>query len=109
MNATLPPLRREIRKCIARGLGTALIGAALLSIGAGQAAAQDAAQSDFTYWFWGEGDVPGMDKWMAGMVADYTKLHPNVHINIVSQSNDTLIGSFRLAAQSRTGPEMATQ
>jgi multiple sugar transport system substrate-binding protein len=43
------------------------------------------------------------------MVAAYTKLHPDVHINVVSQSNDTLIGGFRLAAQSRSGPDIDTQ
>ena len=83
----------------------------------GQALAQSGAatgdgeayKGDFTYWLWGEGDLPGMDNWMASRVAEYTKLHPEVSINIVSQSTDTLTGAFRLAAQSRSGPDIATQ
>ena len=67
----------------------------------------DAAK--ITYWWWGESDIPGIDKWMNGMAAAYGKLHPDVHVDIVPQSTDTLIGAFRLAAQSRSGPDIDTQ
>ena len=105
-----------------RGVLHRLLGASLGLLGpagatAGQALAQSGAatgdaeayKGDFTYWLWGEGDLPGMDNWMASRVAEYTKLHPEVSINIVSQSTDTLTGAFRLAAQGRSGPDIATQ
>ena len=68
-----------------------------------------AYKGSFTYWLWGESNVPGMDKWMGERVAAYTKLHPDVRIDVVSQSDDTLTGAYKLAAQSRSGPDMATQ
>lgn len=64
---------------------------------------------NITYWFWGESDIPGIDHWMQGMAAAYQKLHPKVHISIVPQSSDTLIGGFRVAAQSHSGPDVDTQ
>ena len=73
--------------------------------------AKDAAnyEGEVTYWFWGESDIPGIDKWMNDMVAKYQNLHPKVKINIVPQSSDTLIGAFNLAAQSKSGPDVDTQ
>ena len=90
----------------------AAIGAAALLGGAGHSAwAQtgSATSGKITYWFWGESDIPGIDNWLTGRVAAYEKLHPDVKINIVPQSSDTLIGAFRLAAQSKSGPDMDTQ
>jgi ABC-type glycerol-3-phosphate transport system substrate-binding protein len=34
--------------------------------------------ASLTYWFWGESDIPGIDKWMSGMVSQYQKLHSGV-------------------------------
>lgn len=68
-----------------------------------------AYQGKLTYWFWGESDIPGIDKWMTSMVSAYEKLHPGVHIGLVPQATDTLIGAFRLAAQTHSGPDIDTQ
>jgi raffinose/stachyose/melibiose transport system substrate-binding protein len=91
----------------------ALLGGAWTLAGTRTAMAQTAGGDPYkgtlTYWLWGESNVPGMDKWMATMVAKYTALHPDVHVNVVSQSDDTLIGAFRLAAQSHSGPDIDTQ
>ena len=46
---------------------------------------------------------------MKARVADYEKLHPGVSIKLVPQSTDTLIGAFTTAAQTKTGPDIATQ
>ncbi len=72
-----------------------------------QARAADA--TNITYWFWGESDIPGIDNWLKGLVAQYQTLHPDVHLSVVPQSTDTLIGGFRLAAQSHSGPDIDTQ
>ena len=105
--ATHAPYRR-LRGML---LGAAMGAAALLAgTSHGAMAQSNAAYSGkITYWFWGESDIPGIDNWLTGRVAAYEKLHPDVKINIVPQSSDTLIGAFRLAAQSKSGPDMDTQ
>jgi raffinose/stachyose/melibiose transport system substrate-binding protein len=64
---------------------------------------------NLTYWYWAESDAPGANKWMTAMIAEYEKLHPKVHIKLVLQSTDTLIGAFKSAAQTKKGPDIATQ
>lgn len=101
----------------ARGIGAAAFAAALMAATTGSALAQtgsgtnkaEAYQGKLTYWFWGESDIPGIDKWMTSTVSAYEKLHPGVHIGLVPQATDTLIGAFRLAAQSHSGPDIDTQ
>jgi raffinose/stachyose/melibiose transport system substrate-binding protein len=69
----------------------------------------DAAKANLTYWYWGESDAPGANDWMKARIAEYQKQHPGVKINLVLQSTDTLIGAFTTAAQSKSGPDIATQ
>lgn len=61
-----------------------------------------------TYWSWGESDIPGYNKWLSAEVADYEKAHPNITINVVPQNTDTLTGAFQSAAQTNSGPDIAT-
>ena len=75
----------------------------------GAPAGDDPEHASLTYWYWGESDAPGANDWMKARVADYQKLHPGVRINLVPQSTDTLIGAFTTAAQTRSGPDIATQ
>lgn len=69
----------------------------------------DAEKADLTYWYWAESDAPGANDWMKARIAEYEKQHTGVKINLVLQSTDTLIGAFTTAAQTRTGPDIATQ
>ncbi len=107
--------RGRVRVFTAVVVATALLAVSACSSGtksSSSAASSDSAQqyaADLTYWYWGESDIPGIDKWMKTMASDYEKLHPKMHINVVSQSSDTLIGGFRLAAQGHSGPDMDTQ
>jgi ABC-type glycerol-3-phosphate transport system substrate-binding protein len=71
--------------------------------------ADDPEKAALTYWYWAESDAPGANDWMKARIADYRKLHPGVTINLVPQPTDTLIGAFTTAAQTRTGPDIATQ
>jgi raffinose/stachyose/melibiose transport system substrate-binding protein len=64
---------------------------------------------NLTFWYWAESDAPGADKWMAETVAEYKKLHPNVTVNVVPQSTDTLQSAFQTAAASKSGPDIASQ
>ena len=43
------------------------------------------------------------------MIAKYQQQHPKVHINLVLQATDTLIGAFKTASQTKKGPDIATQ
>jgi ABC-type glycerol-3-phosphate transport system substrate-binding protein len=100
-----------IRRLRGMLLGATIGAAALLGVTGQGALAQDpgAYSGNITFWFWGESDIPGIDNWLTGRVAAYEKLHPQVKINIVPQSSDTLIGAFRLASQSKSEPDMNTQ
>ncbi len=103
-----PTPHRRLRGML---LGAAMGAASCLGLASPAARAQDSSAyaGAITYWFWGESDIPGIDKWIGGRQAAYEKLHPDVKISIVPQSTDTLIGAFRLAAQSKSGPDLDTQ
>ena len=77
------------------------------SAAAPSVAASEPVSLDF--WYWAESDAPGADKWMAETVAEYQKLNPNVTVNVVPQSADTLISAFQTAVASKSGPDMASQ
>lgn len=104
-------------KARARGaLATAGVAGLILSAtvaacgGSSTPAANDSADSgDLTYWYWAESDAPGANKWMQAMIARYQQQHPRVHIKLVPQSTDTLIGAFKTASQTKKGPDIATQ
>jgi raffinose/stachyose/melibiose transport system substrate-binding protein len=66
-------------------------------------------EASLTYWFWGESDAPGANDWMKARIGEYEKQHSGVTIKMVPQSTDTLIGTFTTAAQTRSGPDIATQ
>jgi ABC-type glycerol-3-phosphate transport system substrate-binding protein len=72
-------------------------------------AADDPNDATLTYWYWGEPDAPGANNWLKKQVAAYEKLHPKVKIKVVVQSTDTLTSAFTTAAQTRSGPDIATQ
>jgi raffinose/stachyose/melibiose transport system substrate-binding protein len=69
----------------------------------------NAEKANLTYWYWGESDAPGANAWMKARIADYEKQHTGVKIKLVPQSTDTLIGAFTTAAQTKSGPDIATQ
>ena len=95
-------------------LGTALavVMAAFASSAASRPArgvADDPNNANLTYWYWGEDDAPGANGWLKREVAIYEKAHPKVKITVVTQSTDTLTSAFTTAAQTKSGPDIATQ
>lgn len=76
---------------------------------AARAAGDDPNNASLTYWYWGEDDAPGANGWLKKEVALYEKAHPKVKISVVTQSTDTLTSAFTTAAQTRSGPDIATQ
>jgi raffinose/stachyose/melibiose transport system substrate-binding protein len=71
--------------------------------------ADDPNNANLTYWYWAEPDAPGANAWLKKEVAAYEKAHPKVKIKIVVQSTDTLISAFTTVAQTKSGPDIATQ
>src|SRR5665647_1110610 len=64
---------------------------------------------NLTFWWWAESDAPGADAWMTETVAAYKQIKPNVTINIVPQSSDTLFSAFQSAVTANSGPDIASQ
>jgi ABC-type glycerol-3-phosphate transport system substrate-binding protein len=71
--------------------------------------ADDPNNASLTYWYWAESDAPGANNWLKKEVALYEKAHPKVQVKVVLQSTDTLTSAFTTAAQTRSGPDIATQ
>lgn len=61
-----------------------------------------------TFWSWGESDVPGFDNWLNKQVQAYEQINKNIKIDVVKQNTDTLTGAFQSAAQTNSGPDIAT-
>ena len=104
--------RRTAGIAIAAAVAVAAAGCTASSPSGGGGAsggAGNAEKANLTYWYWGESDAPGANNWMKARIADYQKLHPGVKIKLVPQSTDTLIGAFTTAAQTKSGPDIATQ
>jgi ABC-type glycerol-3-phosphate transport system substrate-binding protein len=76
---------------------------------AARAAGDDPNNANLTYWYWAESDAPGANGWIKKEVALYEKAHPKVKISVVLQSTDTLTSAFTTAAQTKSGPDIATQ
>lgn len=57
-------------------------------------------------WWWGEQEAPGAQKWMDETIAKYQEMHPNITIEAVLQSTDSLIPSFKSAAAAQEGPDI---
>ena len=74
-----------------------------------QPTAPAAEQVKLTYWYWAESDAPGADAWMKETVDAYKQVKPNVTIEIVPQSTDTLISAFQAAVTAKSGPDIASQ
>jgi raffinose/stachyose/melibiose transport system substrate-binding protein len=64
---------------------------------------------ELTFWYWSESDAPGADKWMADTVNKYKAVKPNVTVNVVGQSTDSLISAFQSAVTAKSGPDIASQ
>jgi ABC-type glycerol-3-phosphate transport system substrate-binding protein len=102
------------RKHVFTVLGAALLlGAAAFASSAAskpaRLASDDPNNASLTYWYWAESDAPGANNWLKKEVAVYEKAHPKVKISVVIQSTDTLTSAFTTAAQTRSGPDIATQ
>jgi raffinose/stachyose/melibiose transport system substrate-binding protein len=102
------------KKRVLAVLGAALVASAAVFAASAASktskkAADDPNNANLTYWYWAESDAPGANGWLKKEVAQYEKAHPKVKISIVTQSTDTLTSAFTTAAQTKSGPDIATQ
>src|SRR5438876_12403372 len=102
------------KKHVVAALGAVLVlsAAAFASSAASKPArpaSDDPNNASLSYWYWGEDDAPGANAWLKKEVALYEKAHPKVKISIVPQPTDTLTSAFTTAAQTKSGPDIATQ
>lgn len=57
-------------------------------------------------WWWGEQEAPGAQKWLDETIDLYQKANPNITIESVLQSTDSLIPSFQSAMAAQEGPDI---
>jgi len=57
-------------------------------------------------WWWGEQEAPGAQAWLDETVDLYQKENPNVTIETVLQSTDSLIPAFQSAVAAQEGPDI---
>jgi multiple sugar transport system substrate-binding protein len=57
-------------------------------------------------WWWGEQEAPGAQKWLDETIDLYQKANPNITIESVLQSTDSLIPSFQSAMAAKEGPDI---
>ena len=103
-------MRRRRHSTIAAALvaAAALVGLASAA-GSASARGHTTAKTNLTFWFWGEFDAPGADKWLAQAVKSYEAKHPDISIKVVPQATDTFIATFTTAATAKKGPDIAAQ
>lgn len=103
--------KRSVRVATIAAAVTACAAVAATAWGGGTASAQQAktAKTTLTFWFWGEFDAPGADKWLAQAVKSYEATHPTIAITVVPQATDTFIATFTVAATAKRGPDIAAQ
>jgi len=77
--------------------------------GGGEGAAKPAENVKLTLWYWAESDAPGANDWMKETIQKYQQAHPNVQVDLVIQSTDTLAATFQAAAAAKSGPDIAMQ
>jgi raffinose/stachyose/melibiose transport system substrate-binding protein len=71
-----------------------------------EAAAPAAEPVKLVMWWWGEQEAPGAQKWLDETVELYQKEHPNITIETVLQSTDSLIPAFQSAMAAHEGPDI---
>ncbi len=101
--------RKIVAVLLAVTASAVAVGAFGASAGSAATNGGPAYSGKLVFWFWAESDAPGANAWMAGRIKAYQKLHPKVTIQLVPQATSTLQGAFETAAQSKSGPDLATQ
>jgi raffinose/stachyose/melibiose transport system substrate-binding protein len=104
-------MRRRMRHSTIAAAVATVVALAGLAGAAGSASARGhtTAKTNLTFWYWGEFDAPGANKWLAQAVKSYEAKHPDISIKVVPQATDTFIATFTTAATAKSGPDIAAQ
>ena len=95
------------RRGFLAGSGRAAAGLAGLSLaGPLASAAQAAAKTRLTVWWWGEQEASGLQAWMQETAAQFEAAHPGVEVATVLQATESLYPSFTAAGEARQGPDV---
>lgn len=84
----------------------ALLVVALCALTTSPLPIQAAEPVKLVMWWWGEQEAPGAQKWLDETIQLYQEEHPNVTIETVLQSTDSLIPSFQSAMAAQEGPDI---
>jgi multiple sugar transport system substrate-binding protein len=71
-----------------------------------EAPAEAAEPVELVMWWWGEQEAPGAQEWLDETVELYQTENPNVSIETVLQSTDSLIPAFQSAMAAEEGPDI---
>lgn len=71
-----------------------------------EAVAETAEPVNLVFWWWGEQEAPGLEGWLEETVSMYEDANPNVTVETVLQSTETLISAFKSAAAAQEGPDL---
>ena len=74
-----------------------------------KAGARANAKMNLTFWFWGDLDAPGANKWLATAVKAYETEPRTSRSRSSSRPTDTFIETFQTAAAAKSGPDIAAQ
>ncbi len=67
---------------------------------------QTAEAAKLVMWWWGDQENPGSAGWVKESIAKYTQLHPNVSVEEMLQSTDSIIPVWRSAVEAKDVPDI---
>ncbi|MBI3962469.1 MAG: carbohydrate ABC transporter substrate-binding protein [Deinococcus sp.] len=59
-----------------------------------------------TFWWWGEEEAPGLERWLNETVQLFEQENPQLRIELVRQTTEGLIPASQAAAAAQTGPDL---
>ncbi len=62
--------------------------------------------ANMVMWWWGEQEAPGAQKWLDETVSLYQEANPQITVETVLQSTDSLIPAFQSAMAAAEGPDI---
>jgi raffinose/stachyose/melibiose transport system substrate-binding protein len=104
-----------ISEIVDRRLIAALLAvAALVAAGCGGDDGEDeegqAAQGDLSgtveFWWWGEEEAPGFEKWIKTTTAAFEDENPKVKVKLVEQTTDNIVQAAQAAQAAQEGPDL---
>ncbi len=100
-------MKRSKRVVLSSVCVVLVLSVACLAFAGGRKEETKEGKKIITFWWAGAWDVVKMPEWIDIAVKQYEAENPNIDIDPVQQSLDTLIPSFKAAAAAQEGPDIA--